>query len=200
MRGRVAGAGFLVRSKGHQWKVLPVHRVLEIVDLRKARARELRLIPGPVAAQGTHQAVHAAAHCLIPAPLPVVWRVLTDYDRLSEFVPFLTESRLVRVVDGAKIVHQNGRGGLWIFRRRFTVTFRIEEHPTTSLTFKAIEGDFRQFEGFWRLEARPEGTLVSHQVDIEPAFYLPKWATRVLAKHLMLKSFEGVVRRCLREA
>jgi hypothetical protein len=37
-------------------------------------------------------------------------------------------------------------------------------------------------------------------VAIEPKFYMPRWAVRVVAKHLMRKSLEGVISRCLREA
>jgi ribosome-associated toxin RatA of RatAB toxin-antitoxin module len=141
-----------------------------------------------------------AAECVIPRPQAEVWKVLTDYDHLVEMVPFLTESRVIGEEDGATLLAQAGRGGLWVFQRRFTVVFRIEETPTSHITFQAVRGDFRRFEGFWHLERRPEGTFVSHQVEVVPAFYVPRWAMRVVARHLMSRSLEGVIRRCLRES
>jgi len=124
-----------------------------------------RTIPVTLRIQMDHRAM-IEAECLIPAPPAVVWRVLSDYDHLSEIVPFLTESRVIGQRDGAKFLHQAGRGGLWIFQRRFTVTFQVNERPESSITFKAIDGDFLTFEGFWRIEAQPDGTRVSHQVTV----------------------------------
>ncbi len=140
------------------------------------------------------------AECVIPRSQAAVWRVLTDYNHLDEIVPFLTQSRVIGEEGGATMLHQTGRGGLWMFRRRFTVVFRVEETPMHAIAFRAVRGDFRRFEGFWRLEASPEGTFVSHQVAVEPAFYIPRWAMRLVARHLMLRSFEGVIQRCLSDA
>ena len=136
------------------------------------------------------------AECTIPATPPAVWSVLSDYQHLSELVPFVTESRLLGEEGGAKMLYQAGRGGVWFFQRRFTVVFRIHEVPMHAITFQAVRGDFRRFEGSWQLEVRPEGTVVRHRVAIEPAFYVPRWSMRLIARHLMLKSFEGIVGRC----
>jgi len=136
--------------------------------------------------------------CIIPRAPSAVWRVLSDYDHLEDVVPFVTESRLIRQEGDTKILHQEGRGGLGIFSRRFSVTFRVHETPLREITFEAFEGDFKQFTGFWRLEGHAEGTLVRHRVDIEPAFYLPQWVMRLVAKHMLMRGIEAVIQRCLR--
>ncbi|MBI3324774.1 MAG: SRPBCC family protein, partial [Candidatus Omnitrophica bacterium] len=136
--------------------------------------------------------------CIIPRAPSAVWRVLSDYDRLEEIVPFVTESRLVRQEGDTKILYQEGRGSLGIFSRRFSVTFRVHETPLREITFEAFEGDFKQFTGFWRLEGHAEGTLVQHRVDIEPAFYMPQWVMRLVVKHMLMHGIEAVIQRCLR--
>jgi len=136
--------------------------------------------------------------CVIPRAPSAVWRVLSDYDHLEELVPFVTESRLVRQDGDTKILYQEGRGGLGIFRRRFTVTFRVHEAPLREITFEAFEGDFRHFTGFWRIEGHAEGTQVHHRVDIEPTFYMPRWVMRIVVKHMLMHGIETVIQRCLR--
>ena len=153
-------------------------------------------VPVTLQTQVDHRCMIEAA-CLIPAAPAVVWRVLSDYNHLHEIVPFLTESRGLREEGGAKILYQAGRGQLWFFTRRFTVTFRVIEQPEALITFKAFAGDFREFDGFWSLEPQPEGTFVRHSVTINPDFYMPKWAMRFLARHLMMTSLSGVLHRCL---
>ncbi|MBI3009800.1 MAG: SRPBCC family protein [Candidatus Omnitrophica bacterium] len=135
--------------------------------------------------------------CIIPRAPLAVWRVLSDYDHLEEVVPFVTESRLVQQDKDTKILYQQGRGGLGIFSRRFSVTFRVRELPLREITFEAFEGDFKQFTGFWRLENHAKGTRVSHRVEIEPAFYMPRWMMRIVVKHMLLHSIEAVIQRCL---
>lgn len=136
--------------------------------------------------------------CVIPQAPSRVWDVLSDYDHLEEIVPFVTESRLIRQDGDDKILHQEGRGGLGIFHRRFSVTFRVHETPLREITFEAFEGDFKHFEGFWRIEDHAGGTQVHHQVDIEPAFYMPQWVMRIVVKHMLMHGIEAVIQRCLR--
>ena len=155
-----------------------------------------RAIPVTIRTDMGRRSVVEAA-CVIPAPQDAVWRVLTDYDHLADIVPFLTESRVTGETGGAKVLQQAGRGRLWIFHRSFAVTFGVEEQPESFIAFRALAGDFRTFDGFWRVEPTAEGTRVRHQVVIEPKFYLPRWAMRVVARYLMRASLEGVIRRCL---
>ncbi len=138
------------------------------------------------------------ATCIIPQTLAHVWGVLSDYDHLEKVVPFVTESRVLRRDGDTIMLYQEGRGGLSLFQRRFSVTFRVHETPMREIRFEAFKGDFTQFTGFWRLEPHADGTLVHHQVSIEPAFYLPRWVMRLVMRHMLLRGVEAVIQRCLR--
>ena len=142
-------------------------------------------------------AVAIKAECAIPRPAESVWRVISDYDHLAEFVPSLTESRIVRREGAIQILHQRGRARFLFFRRAFSVTFRVEETPPREIRFEAFEGDFKQFKGSWRLEAHPEGTLVRHEVVLEPAFFVPRWILRAMERHILLTSMRAIIRRCM---
>ncbi len=145
----------------------------------------------------TDHAVALEAACLIPRSTPAVWHVLSDYDHLAEFIPFLTESRVIRHEPGVTILRQKGRATLLVFHRRFEVTFRVTETDASHIRFEAIEGDFQRFTGSWHLEARPGGTFVRHEVELRPKFYMPVWVMRVVERYVMLKSMHAVIARCL---
>jgi ribosome-associated toxin RatA of RatAB toxin-antitoxin module len=137
------------------------------------------------------------AECVIPRPQKEVWRVLADYDHLEDIVPVVQDSRIVGDEDGYMIVRQEGRAGLWVFKRGFTVTFRVREVPMAYIGFDAFEGDFRRFKGTWQIEQREAGTWVAHKVEIQPRFFAPRWAMRRVARRLMAETIDGVIRRCL---
>jgi len=136
------------------------------------------------------------AECVIPRPHKVVWGVLTDYDHLEDIIPLVADSRVLSEDDGVTILYQEGRAGLWFFKRGFTVKFRVREVPMAYIGFDAFEGDFRHFKGTWQVDERDGGTWVAHKVEIQPAFYAPGWAVRQVARDLMADTLDGVIRRC----
>ena len=145
---------------------------------------------------GARRAVHIEAHCLIRVPQERVWRVLTDYEHLDVFVPFLTSSRVTDRIGGRMTLRQEGRVSLLMFHRPFTVTFQVHERPMQEIRFQAVAGDFRRFEGGWTLTAHPDGTIVEHHVEVEPAFFTPRWVMRILERRIMLNSIGAVIQRC----
>ena len=150
-----------------------------------------------VLSEGEGRVVAVEAECIIPRPRQKIWDVLSDYDRLEEFIPFITESRVMRREPDAIILQQKGRAGMLGLNRYFTVTFRVQESPMRWIEFESFAGDFKRFKGRWDLEERSSGTCVRHEVQLEPAFFMPKWVMRLIARHILLRSLEAVIHRCL---
>jgi ribosome-associated toxin RatA of RatAB toxin-antitoxin module len=136
------------------------------------------------------------AQCLIPLPQEIVWRVLSDYDSLDAIIPAVEDSRIIGEEDGRLILRQEGRGGMWFVKRGFSVTFRVEEMPMYSIEFEAFEGDFETFTGRWQVKPMRSGTLVRHEVQIKPSFWVPNWALRKIARDMMMDTLRGVIGKC----
>ena len=107
------------------------------------------------------------------------------------------QRRVIGQEGGAILLRQDGAVNLLILSRRFTVTFRVTEQPMRDIVFDAIAGDFTRFRGRWHLEPHPDGTLVEHEVEVEPSFFAPRWALRWLERQVMLASLKAVMARCL---
>ncbi|MBW2413223.1 MAG: SRPBCC family protein [Deltaproteobacteria bacterium] len=133
----------------------------------------------------------------MPQSLPKVWRVLTDYGHLDDVVPAVTMSRIIGHEGATKLLYQEGRAGLWIFERGFTVTFRVRETPMQSIEFEAFEGSFRRFVGSWELAPSGDGTRIRHRVEIEPDFWAPRWALKRIAWRMMEDTIRSVVDKSL---
>lgn len=136
------------------------------------------------------------ARCLIPLPQAVVWEVLSDYEGLDAIIPAVSDSRIVGEEDGRLILRQEGRAGMWFVKRGFSVTFRVEEKPMSSILFEAFEGDFETFRGVWQVKPARNGTLVRHEVQVVPRFWAPGWAMRRIAGEMMMDTLRGVVGKC----
>ncbi|KAK4738077.1 hypothetical protein R3W88_001774 [Solanum pinnatisectum] len=132
----------------------------------------------------------------LKASLQSVWKVLTDYERLADFIPGLAVCQLLEKEPNFARLLQIGEQDL-AFGLKFNAKGVIdcyekdlEDLPTgqrRDIEFKMVEGDFKNFEGKWSIEQCKTGgdqeldssldesfhTTLSYIVDVEPKLWLP---------------------------
>ncbi|QEY33272.1 oligoketide cyclase [Synechococcus sp. RSCCF101] len=104
----------------------------------------------------------------------LLWRVLTDYEGLSRFIPNLTASRVVR--RSGRVVTLDQVGSQKLFGVNFTARVQLEltEAPERgSLTFRMVKGDFRRFEGLWQVSAMEAGTSLLYALTVQGCVGMP---------------------------
>lgn len=111
----------------------------------------------------------------IPQPIDRVWQVITDYDRLADFVPNLTSSKRVPNSEGRIRLEQIGSQCFLKFKFCARVVIDMTENFPNELGFVLKEGDFKQFEGAWKLEptADEKGTQLSYDLFLKPPRAMP---------------------------
>ncbi|MDC8757706.1 SRPBCC family protein [Janthinobacterium fluminis] len=117
-----------------------------------------------VEASGTVQASPAA-----------VWRVLTTYDRMNEFVPDLASCRVLSRNGNEVIVEQFGTARFLFMSRSIHLIVRATENPPSSIDIALISGDMKHYEARWELVpvAETGGTRVHYSGKLIPNFYVP---------------------------
>ncbi|KAF9593084.1 hypothetical protein IFM89_020148 [Coptis chinensis] len=132
----------------------------------------------------------------IDASLETVWKLLTDYDKLADFIPGLAVSQLLEKVDNRARLFQIGQQNL-VFGLKFNAKGivdcyekdleRIPFGQRRDIEFKMIDGDFEIFEGKWSVEEtncesqevinssveQEFQTTLSYVVDVKPKLWLP---------------------------
>ncbi|KAK4282641.1 hypothetical protein QN277_013995 [Acacia crassicarpa] len=131
----------------------------------------------------------------IDAPLTTVWNILTDYERLADFIPGLAVSKLLEKGENYARLFQVGEQNL-AFGLKFNAKGVVDcyEKGLESLRsgikrdidFKMTEGDFQLFEGKWsilqsnsdgesceELDVREGKTTLSYIVDVKPKMWMP---------------------------
>lgn len=125
------------------------------------------------------------------------WRVLTDYERLDEFVPDLVSSKVLSRNRHEALVEQKSRTGFWLLSLTVCIVVRIEERPQSSLVVERISGDMRHYAGQWTLEADAqageEGTRITFCGEIAPDFPLPPLIGDAMVQLNMQRMVEAVV-------
>lgn len=87
----------------------------------------------------------------IPRAVEQVWQVLTDYEHLADFIPNLARSRRLPHPDGGIRLEQLGTQCFLNMKFCARVVLDMQELFPRELQFSRVEGDFKEFQGAWRL-------------------------------------------------
>jgi carbon monoxide dehydrogenase subunit G len=133
-------------------------------------------------------------------PDSVVWSVLTDYDRIGQFVSSIKSSTTTRNGDGQVRIKQQARVGFLFVNRTLQVDLDVEEEFPRRIKFRDAEGkDFHIYIGAWSLGDAEGGTAVRYSLEARPKAAVPHMvARRVMrgdAKELLVQVRDEIARR-----
>ncbi|MGD1906102.1 MAG: SRPBCC family protein [Leptolyngbyaceae cyanobacterium] len=121
----------------------------------------------------------------VPGSLEQVWQLLTDYDRLSDFIPNLTLSRRIPHPEQGIRLEQIGSQCFLNIKFCARVVLDMAEQFPHRLDFNMVEGDFRDFYGCWSLETleSPEGPQIylGYELTLHPPRSVP---VQLIERHL----------------
>ena len=111
----------------------------------------------------------------VQAPLAAVWRILTSYEKMNEFVPDLDLCRVLSRNGNEAIVEQFGTARFLFMSKAIHLVVRTTESPMTSIDIALVSGDMKHYEARWELYpvAETGGTRIVYSGRLSPNFYVP---------------------------
>ncbi|MEA5581076.1 SRPBCC family protein [Nodularia harveyana UHCC-0300] len=118
-----------------------------------------------------------SAKIQIPHPVEPIWKLLTDYEALSDFIPNLAKSSLLDHPHGGIRLEQIGSQRLLKFNFSARVVLDLEEYFPQEINFCMVEGDFKGFSGSWSFQpysqGKKQGTTVCYTIQVWPKLTMP---------------------------
>jgi len=139
--------------------------------------------------------VYVETEATIAATFETIWEALTDYDRLSTFIPGMKSSRLLRYEGSTAFVEQKGSAKFLFFELPIEVVVRsIEDRPHT-IRIELEEGTLERLSGGYQLRNAGRENLwkLSWSGYIEPSIPIPNFLTERLIRNDLRAQFEGMV-------
>ena len=130
----------------------------------------------------------------IEANVADAWKVLTDYDRLAEFIPGMRESRVASRDGSRVVVDQRGEASLLFFTFPMRVRLAIEEFPNDRIVSRAIAGNFKELRGVYHLQARETGLRLRYEGTLTPDFGVPPLIGTLVVRSMVERRFSAMVR------
>lgn len=154
-----------------------------------------------VEARGEGESIHVTASAEIEADPRTVWNVITDYDHLAEFIPYVRSSRVVLRDGDRVVVEQSGEFTFLFFRQRVQTKLNVVESPPQRVTARAIggSGNLREMEGSYSIETLAAGTVrLSYSGRLVPDFAVPPLIGRMVVRNVFANQFNAMVGEILR--
>ena len=122
-------------------------------------------------AEGRHRQL--SARIRLTYPPEQLWQILTDYDRLADFVPNLAKSQRLSHPHRIRI-EQIGAEKFLNFKFRARVVLDMVESFPNQIAFQMVEGDFKEFSGSWDLlRLNDRLTELSYTIRVLPPRTMP---------------------------
>ena len=111
----------------------------------------------------------------VAATPAVVWRILTDYNHLADYLPNLTSTRVVSRNGDRVIVEQLGTARFLFFSQAIRLVVQVQERSPDRIDISLIDGDMKVYRATWELRplAGATGTRVVYNATIVPKFGVP---------------------------
>lgn len=112
----------------------------------------------------------------VPAQSATVWKVLTDYDQLGNFIPSVKSNVVKKCSGDTFLVAQETTSWIMAIPKKTRVLLQLSENPHNRIDFQDVgQHDFDHFKGSWKIENTPDGTRVEYEASAKPKIYLPVW-------------------------
>jgi ribosome-associated toxin RatA of RatAB toxin-antitoxin module len=138
-----------------------------------------RLLAGEVVAfDSRSDSTGGAAHMqmLAAAPSRALWRVIISCDLAYAFVAGLEHCEVLEDTADRALVRQVVAQP-WPVPDQ-DVTYESLRQPHHEITFRLVDGNLDEMEGYWRFSERAEGTLVDYRIRIRPGIPVPRFIVR----------------------
>ena len=137
--------------------------------------------------------VTVSASAVMKVDPHVAWAVLSDYDHLARFIPDMKSSRVVSR-DGNKVrVEQKGDVGFFFYKEPVNVLLEVHEEPPRRITAKSIEGNVRELETRYELQASASGVKLDYAGRFVPSFAIPPLIGMPLVNRLIERRFRAMI-------
>jgi ribosome-associated toxin RatA of RatAB toxin-antitoxin module len=125
---------------------------------------------------------HVTAAFTVAASPGTVTAVLTDYERIPEFMPDVKTSQVRERHDAGLVVEQEAAAKFMMFSRRIHLVLEVSQDGGTIRFRDRCGSSFTKYEGAWRVNGGAGLTRVTYQLSARPSFDVPGFVLKRLFK------------------
>jgi ribosome-associated toxin RatA of RatAB toxin-antitoxin module len=150
---------------------------------------------------GSGKVYRIASSATVAAAPAAVWRILTDYNHMADYVPDLDSARVLSRDGDKVVVEQVGAARFLFFSHAIRLVVQVHEQAPDRLDVSLVEGDMKVYHSSWELHpvAGAAGTRVTYNATLAPNFYVPGMVGKSLVRKDIANMMAAVLARLERD-
>lgn len=145
---------------------------------------------------GAMQVFEVTASGVVKAAPAAVWKVLTNYEAMPQFVPDLATTKVLSRTGNRVVIEQSGMARFLFFSRTIHLVVQAVEDPMSSIDINLVSGDMKVYSCRWTLTPLPDGgTRINYSGKLVPKFYVPSMLGANLISHDIERMMGAVLQR-----
>ena len=110
----------------------------------------------------------------VSAAPAAVWKILTNYERMPDFVPDLKTTKVLSRSGNRVVLEQYGVARFLFLSRAIQLVVQATEEPMTAIDIALVSGDMKVYNCRWELvPTEAGGTRILYTGKLVPKFYVP---------------------------
>ena len=138
--------------------------------------------------------------CPVDAPRSMVWEVLTDFDRMAQFMSNLQYSGVTSRVDDVLRVHQTVQVSVGLIKLTFDNVREIELAPYREIRSRLVSGDLKASESVTRIVEVGARVHIVNTGRFTPNIWVPPYIGPALFESATRKQFGEIRKEILRRS
>jgi ribosome-associated toxin RatA of RatAB toxin-antitoxin module len=164
----------------------------------EAKAMEPLVHSRDIVVNRTDEGFTVDVDIVVPVPVSNMWAVITDFERMTDFIPNLTESKVLLRKQNWVRVQQKGYTRIGPFRLDFASTREIQMTPEREMQAHGTAGNLKRVESITRLTTVGTGTRLEYHVEAEPDFWIPPLVGPYVVREQTAEQFSALVGEMIR--
>lgn len=135
-----------------------------------------------------------------PVPTTIAWDVLTDFDKMANWVPNVRESKVIARDGNTLEVEQQGVAKFGIASFPYVSARRMVLDPQKTVKATQIKGSMKRMESLMRVSADGAGTQLNYRLELVPSGLAAMALSKDFLKHELTEQFTAIIGEMVRRA
>ena len=135
-----------------------------------------------------------------PVPQAAAWDVLTDFDRMADWVPNTRESRVLKREGNSATIEQRGVAKYGVASFPYTTERRMDMNKPVSIRATQVKGSLRRVESLMTLDPEGDGTRLTYHLEIVPSLLAATVISKTFLEHEIPEQFGAIIGEMVRRA
>jgi len=135
-----------------------------------------------------------------PVAQSVAWEVLTDFDHMAQWVPNVSESKVLKRDDNSVTIEQRGVAKYGAVNFPYVTERKIELKPPGTIMSLQTKGSLRRVASTLLLATEGKGTRLTYHLEIEPSLLASALLSKEFLQHEVGEQFTAIIGEMARRA